>query len=382
MAFGGDQKVYNRVQSGRARRAGAFLGAGLALAVMAGLPPAAHAEMVSASLVDSLSPAGAAQDTQKHNEDSLDRRAYRLSWGVRAIGADRLHSLGITGKGVTVAVVDSGLAGASAGLAHSISNASIDIVPGRKDPDHSDRHAVYIAETLVGSPEGEGAVGVAYDAQVLSVRADNDDDCRKECAFSARNLAKAVDYAVSKKVRVIDLSLAGDEPLGARFEASLAKAVKSGAVVVIAAGNDGRSQAEWPGRYAADPRFAGAVVAVGAVNKDGEMASFSNRAGMARASYIAAPGQKVVTDCDAETCALISGTSFAAPHVAGALALLMQAFPDLTGKQALDLILRSAQGGGSLQGDTVYGRGRLDVYRAYQMALSERRDLGSARARP
>ena len=338
--------------------------------------------MVSASLIDTLAPAGAAQDTQKHNEDTQESRAYRLSWGVRAIGADKLHSQGITGKGVTVAVIDSGLTGAAPGLSQNISNASIDILPGRKDPAKTDRHAVYIAETLVGSPEGVGAVGVAYDATVLSVRADSDGACNKECAFSAHNLAKAVDYAVSKKVRIIDLSLAGDEPLGSRFEASLGKAVKSGAVVIVAAGNDSKLQPAWPGRYAADPRYAGAVVAVGAVDKDGQMAPFSNRAGLARAAYIAAPGQKVVTDCDADTCALISGTSFAAPHVAGALALLMQAFPSMTGRQALDLLLRSAQSGSGVQGDTVYGRGRLDVYRAYQMALSERRDIALAHAAP
>jgi subtilisin family serine protease len=358
---------------------GAGLALGLALNLMAGTT---HAEMVPASLIDTLSPAGAAQDTQKHNEDTQESRAYRLSWGVRAIGADKLHALGVTGKGVTVAVIDSGLGGAAPGLSQNISNASIDIIPGRKDPAKTDRHAVYIAETLVGSPEGVGAVGVAYDATVLSVRADSDGACKKECAFSAHNLAKAVDYAVSRKVSIIDLSLAGDEPLGARFETALGKAVKSGAVVIMAAGNDGRQQPEWPGRYAADPRFAGSVVAVGAVNRDGEMAAFSDRAGLARAAYIAAPGQKVVTDCDAETCALISGTSFAAPHVAGALALLMQAFPTMTGRQALDLLLRSAQGGAGVQGDTVYGRGRLDVYRAYQMALSERRDLASAHALP
>jgi subtilisin family serine protease len=113
-------------------------------------------------------------------------------------------------------------------------------------------------------------------------------------------------------------------------------------------------------------------VAVGAVNKLGDMAGFSDRAGPARASYIAAPGQKVVTDCDLATCAIISGTSFAAPHVAGALALLMQAFPQMSGRQALDILLRAADGAGDPQGDTVYGRGRLDVWRAYQLALAER----------
>ena len=118
-------------------------------------------------------------------------------------------------------------------------------------------------------------------------------------------------------------------------------------------------------------------MAVGAVNKQGEMAGFSDRAGEARAAYISAPGQKVVTDCDPETCAIVSGTSFAAPHVAGALALIMEAFPDLSGRQSLDLLLRGAQGGGNPQGDTVYGRGRLDVYKAYQLALAERHDADS-----
>jgi subtilisin family serine protease len=362
--------VFKRRVHGAGIGVTAFLGAGLALAILAG---SAGAETVSASVSDGLAPAGAAQDTQKRNETSQEARAYRLSWGVRAIGADKLHALGVTGKGVTIAVIDSGLGKDAAALAHNLSNASIDIIPGRKDSGKADRHAVYIAETLIGSPEGVGAVGVAYDATVLSVRADSEGACKTECAFSARNLAKALDYAVSKKVRIIDLSLAGDEPLGAKFEAALGKAVRSGAVIIIAAGNDARPLPAWPARYAADPRFAGSVVAVGAVNKLGEMATFSDRAGLSHAAYIAAPGQKVVTDCDAKTCALISGTSFAAPHVAGALALLMEAFPDLTGRQALDLILRSADGAGG-QGDTVYGRGRLDVYQAYRLALGERRD--------
>ena len=304
-------------------------------------------------------------------------RSSRLSWSVRAIGADRLHALGVTGKGVTVAVIDSGLGPDAAGLAKSLSNASMDIIPGRKSGAQGDRHAVYIAETLVGSPDGEGAVGVAYDSTVLSIRADSDGACTKECAFSSVNLARALDYALSNKAKIIDLSLAGSHRLGDKFEKALARAVKAGAVVIVAAGNEGKQEPEWPARYAADPRFAGSVVAVGAVNRQGEMASFSDRAGAAHASYIAAPGQKVVTDCDADTCAIVSGTSFAAPHVAGSLALLLQAFPELNGRQALDLLLRSAATASGPDGDTVYGRGRLDVYKAYQLALAEGRKTAS-----
>ena len=67
------------------------------------------------------------------------------------------------------------------GLARHISNASADIVPGRRGAG-GDRHAIYVAGTLAGSPDGPGAVGVAYDATVLSIRADSEDVCAKACA--------------------------------------------------------------------------------------------------------------------------------------------------------------------------------------------------------
>jgi subtilisin family serine protease len=322
-------------------------------------------------LTVAISAGAALADAPAKPHASSAERAYRLSWGVRAIGADRLHALGVTGKGVTVAVIDSGLGADAKGLAKNLSNASIDIIPARKSGSEGDRHAVYVAETLVGSPGGDGAVGVAYDSTVLSIRADNDGACDKECSFSSLNLARALEYAIQNKARIIDLSLAGSHRLGDQFEKAMAHAAKAGAVVIIAAGNEGRQEPEWPARYAADPRFAGSVVAVGAVNRQGAMAPFSDRAGATHAAYIVAPGQKVVTDCDPDTCAIVSGTSFAAPHVAGALALLMQAFPDINGRQALDLMLRSADTASGPSGDTVYGRGRLDVWRAYQMGLAQ-----------
>ena len=138
-------------------------------------------------------------------------QAYRRELGACApIGADRLHQVGITGRGVTVALIDSGLGADAVGLAKSLSNASIDTHRRRAS------RAPRATATPSTSPkpwwarpaDGEGAVGVAYEAQVLSIRADSDGACSKECAFSSLNLAKAVDYALSKKRQASSIPVA------------------------------------------------------------------------------------------------------------------------------------------------------------------------------
>ena len=86
---------------------------------------------------------------------------------------------------------------------------------------------------------------------------------------------------------------------------------------------------------------------------------------MAANAYISAPGKDIITACDGTSCWRISGTSFSAPHVAGSLALLKQAFPNLTSRQALEILLRTARDAGDAGTDAVYGRGLLDLAGAF-----------------
>ncbi len=298
---------------------------------------------------------------------------YQRSWGLSVIEAYPAYSAGFTGRGVTIALIDVGLEGAQPEVRAALSDQSTDLVDTRDPAHRPSRHGGYVAGTLASRMDGGGTMGVAYDATILSIRAEIDGRCeRDDCVVTGRDLARGVDYALDKGARVIAMALQGERRLSARFEAALARARDAGAVVIVAAGNDSAVEPAWPARYAADPRFAGSVIAVGAVNVRSQMPRWSNRAGPAADGYLVAPGQRIVTDCDKRYCSLVSGTSFAVPYVAGAVALVMQAHPELTARQAGEIVLRSGRDLGRKGADPVYGQGLVSVGRALKMARQQK----------
>ncbi|MDD3838552.1 MAG: S8 family serine peptidase [Phenylobacterium sp.] len=290
---------------------------------------------------------------------------YLRSWGLGSINAMGAYQVGATGRGVTVAMVDCGMQDAPREVLRNVSRDSVDIFAGERSLPATDRHGTYMAAPLGAALDRKGLVGVAYNAELLSVRADFEGGYNGQCAFRASALARAVQYAADRKARVIVLPLQASRPMGPAFETALKNAVDSGAVVVAAAGNRSAAEPTYPAKYAADSRFEGAVVAVGAVSAEGELARWSNRAGPTRSWYLAAPGERVVAECGKKTCRLVSGTSFAAAHVAGALALVMEARPELSGREALALLLKNARDTGEPGADPVYGWGVLDVGKVF-----------------
>ncbi|WP_375600728.1 S8 family peptidase [Brevundimonas sp. SH203] len=278
-------------------------------------------------------------------------------------------SSGATGSGVTVAVVDSGIANTLPELEGRISSASTDVVSGRNTPYvESSSHGTRVSGVIASNFNGFGTIGVAYQSTILSIRADISDckDKDDKVCFTSSDLVRALDYAVANGVKIINMSLGGDGRLGSAFEAALLRAVSSGAVIVASSGNDGEANPGWPARYAVDPRFAGGVIAVGSHGSTDVMSSFSNKAGDTATAYISAPGEEIVTGCEGTSCWRVSGTSFSAPHVSGALALLMQAFPNLSARQALAILVDTARDAGDPGTDIVYGRGLLDLANAFR----------------
>jgi hypothetical protein len=110
----------------------------------------------------------------------------------------------------------------------------------------------------------------------------------------------------------------------------------------------------------------GLVIIAGASGLSGELASFSNRAGVGRDNYLMALGERVRSFNQNGTPLLYSGTSFSAPLISGAVALLAEAFPNLTGQQIVQILYETAVDLGPAGIDADHGRGRLDLTRAFQ----------------
>jgi subtilisin family serine protease len=297
--------------------------------------------------------------------DSIE---YRVSWGLRVVDADGAYDLGASGRGVTIALLDCGVEHAPADVERNLLRTSTDLIPNRVFP-QPEPHANLVAGPMDSALDGRGLVGVAYNAKLLSVRADFDGGFEGQCAFYPQDLARGIDYAREHGARILAMPLEGRKPLGDAFEDALKCAVDAGMAVVIAAGNESADHPTWPARYAADPRFAGSIVVAGAAQRDGTFADWSNRAGDTALYYIIAPGEHVVTSCGRKWCQQASGTSFAVPYIAGGLALVMGAHPDLNGRDAIDALLRGARPVGP-QEQT--GRGALDIGRAFDLMRQPR----------
>lgn len=313
---------------------------------------------LAVALAATLAPGAAGAKGPRVNSDE-----YRKSWGLEAIGARAAYANGLTGKGVVVAIIDCGVATAQREVMRNVSRHSRDVVDRRRAPIR-DPHGAYTAAPLAAALDGGGMVGVAYRATVLEVRADVDGGLDGKCAFKPSDIGRGLDYAVAHKARIVVLPVQGRRPMGERFEAALERATQAGVVVVIAAGNRNGTDPSWPARYAIDPRYAGSIVVAGATGYYGAITSWSNRAGAVKPYYIAAPGEWVLTDCRAK-CALVSGTSFSTSYVAGALALMAEAWPDQTGPQLAARLLDTARDAGDAGTDDIYGRGILDVGRVF-----------------
>lgn len=275
------------------------------------------------------------------------------------------YEAGATGKNVTVGVIDSGVAATNPEFAGKISPASADLAGNRGITDEGG-HGTAVSDVLLGAKNGQGIHGVAFDSTLLVLKTDTPGTCASNggCTHDDNAIAAALDLATQQHARVVNISLGGEAP-DATLRAAISRATSAGLVIVIAAGNDGTANPDALANVALDPIARNQIVIAGSIDSDHLISTFSNRAGSAASVYITALGEDVRSIDQNGTATLWTGTSFSTPHVSGAIALLAQAFPNLTGAQIVQLLLDSADDLGAAGTDSVYGRGALDIGKAF-----------------
>jgi hypothetical protein len=289
---------------------------------------------------------------------------------------------GWTGQGVTIAVVDTGIDVNSPEFAGRISSASRDMFDAMSTRGYNatDDHGTNVSMVAAAARNDSGILGMAWLSTIMALRSDTPNSCvadsgstdpKADCQFDDDTVGSAIDYATAHGAKVINLSLGGDAP-SSTVTSAVARAAAAGVLIVVAAGNDGNAN---PDAFGAgiDTAGGGAVIIAGSVDANGAISSFSDRAGNQPTHFLTARGEDVCCqykngqiDVENGYVYVFSGTSFATPQIAGAAALLAQAFPNLTGKQIVDILLRSAFDAGAQGTDPIYGRGILDIAKAFQ----------------
>lgn len=277
-------------------------------------------------------------------------------WNLPRIGAPTVWARS-TGAGVVVAVVDTGVDATHPDLTGRVRPA-VDLLGEDLGDGDPNGHGTAVASIVAAGLNEVGMAGVAPGATILPVVAL---DPLGEGDTST--VAQAIIAAADAGARVVNLSLGGpdrDPVLDAACEYAWSK----GAVLVGAAGNTfaAGNEVQYP---AAGPH----VLGVGSVDRDGDASYFSNSG-----SYldVAAPGEQLTAaEPGAAYSSDYAGTSFAAPQVSGALAVLLGAYPKLTKGTLVNLIKYTAQDDASLDGlDDDLGYGVLRVDRALAAATA------------
>ncbi|USY24968.1 autotransporter domain-containing protein [Alcaligenes sp. 1735tsa3] len=333
-------------------------------------------------------------------------KEYKRQPGLDMINAATAYSLGFTGKGVTVGILDSGISAKHPEFAGAIAggfdfNTDTLYTNGQgEDSTIPAGHGSHVAGIIGARRDGAGMHGVAFNSQLFAVaygtNGDDDDD-DDDTPPTRRQIAAVFDQVLSQgwnylapfnlpiinnssgvnkcdgsfgpPCHVLDYSSAQDalewQPL---IIDAFKSSVQAGTLMVFATGNEWQDH---PDLLAGSPHWFPELkdnwLAVTALGEDGSLASYANKCGVAAEWCLAAPGGEWAPGINSVDSGggytYQSGTSMASPHVAGGAALVKEAFPYFTAYHLQQTLLTTAT---PLGDPSLYGWGLMNVGKAVQ----------------
>lgn len=310
----------------------------------------------------------------KNDNPALFRTGeFNFSYFLSKIKAEYAYGRGFAGSGQRIAVFDSGINAGHTDLSGQVITPGFDVYSGREGANADvNGHGTFVAGLIAAKKNNYGMHGLAFESKLLSIRIVKADG---SVTASDAQLANGIDYARIKGARVFNNSWNSSTTIYGVSRGQLdyympqtlmayRRALDAGALVVFAAGNEGNAN---PGFYASlptlYPELTRGWVSVVATGESGAISSYSNRCGSSAAWCIAAPGTSVISTYKSSY-GRGSGTSFAAPVVSAAFAIMRQRWPHLTNNQLRDIVFRTANKSGIYANSAIYGQGFLDMDKA------------------
>jgi len=282
-------------------------------------------------------------------------------WGQDLVKAPEVWAQGLTGDGVVVAVIDSGIDYNHPDLTGNIwsnsgengvdaqgrnkANNEIDdngngfvddfqgwdFVNNDNNPIDDNNHGTHISGIIAAKMDGVGMTGVAPNAKIMPLKI-----LDRTGSGKIKDEINAINYAVANGAKIINLSLGGQQLNDDELNA-IRGAEAKGITVISAAGNAAAAQVDYPAKFANE-----VGIAVGSIQRNKQFSDFSNRAGTEVIDYFVAPGgdggsansgniySTVPLSVPGIPYRYFAGTSMAVAYVSGVVALMLQANPNLT----------------------------------------------------
>ena len=278
------------------------------------------------------------------------------TWGVKRIGAGSVHTNGVRGASVKVAVIDTGIDCAHPELVgHCVPG--WDFVNNHANPIDDNGHGTHVAGTIAAAKDGLGVVGVAPEATLYSLKVL---DQTGSGDFS--NVIAALEWAITNGIQITNNSYGSTQDPGSLVKDEFDKAAAAGLLHVAAAGNSGNCAGTgdsvlFPARY-------DSVIAVAATDQNDVSPCFSSTGPTVE---LAAPGVSINSAAPGGGYQVLSGTSMASPHVAGTAALVISAGVTDTNAngrvndEVRNILDNTAHDLGTAGRDTWYGFGLVDA---------------------
>jgi len=253
-----------------------------------------------------------------------------LPWNIRRVWNAKPASN--AGMGVRVGVIDTGIDLTHPDLRGNIKGGVNLMKPGAS-PQDDNGHGTHVAGIIAAIDNQIGVVGVAPATQLYAIKVLNG-----RGVGTLTTLIRGIEWAIDHGMHILNISIGGGTTVPGNLVAAINAAVNRGILVVAAAGNNGN--ANGTGNNVEIPGKIPGAIAVAALTKNNRRAPFSSTGSEVA---IAAPGVRILSTFTGGRYAVLSGTSQAAPHVAGAAAVFKQLNPGLSLPALKQILIRRAR---------------------------------------